>query len=214
MTTIANTSTPSVQFAPASFDVLLEKMMPHFRYFAKQFIRRYGRRYEFDDVMQDLIGMALDKYRSLVQRGKEVFYSPIVNYTIKHYRYGRRLTGYNSTDIHSEETQRLGRSDLCQLSTFDSEDRTKELDCREFMEDRRVSIFDTVQFTVDFEDWVAQQAPRDQQIITDLSYGESTGSVARKYRVSDGLISQYRKRYRTSWDSFIDPPEAGMAVLA
>jgi hypothetical protein len=205
-TTIANNS------APASFDVLLDRMMPHFKFFAQRVRRPKG--IDIEDIIQDLSGMALLSYNSLVRRGKEVFFSPILNYAIKHYRQGRRFTGSNSTDVHSEETQRLGRSKLHQLSEYDDEQVNKGLDTREFMEDRRVNVADTVQFVIDYEDWLSNQSARDQQIIKDLSYGYTTGDVAKKYAVSDGLISQYRKRYGNSWKTFIDPAEEGMAVPA
>jgi hypothetical protein len=211
MTTIINTSAP---YHVAPFDVLLVKMEPHFRYYAKRLMRRKGRGLDFDDVMQDLRGLALELYTSAVRRGKEVFFSPILNFAIKKYRAGRRFTGYNSTDIHSEETQRLGRSKLHQLSVFDSEQRTKELDTREFMEDRRVNVADQVQFKVDFEDWHYNQSPRDQQIIDDLAMGETTNAVAKKCGVSASLISIKRKDFAKSWKMFLDPPEAGMLVPA
>ena len=61
-----------------------------------------------------------------------------------------------------------------------------------------------------------QQSVEDQWIITDLAMSETTNAVARKYGVSAGLISQYRKRYAKSWKSFLDPPteEKGMLVPA
>jgi hypothetical protein len=82
------------------------------------------------------------------------------------------------------------------------------------MEDRRVNVADTVQFVIDYEEWLSNQSARDQQIIKDLAYGYTTGDVAKKYAVSDGLISQYRKRYGNSWKTFIDPTAEGMLVPA
>jgi len=58
-----------------SFDDLLVKMMPHFRYFASKMKRRY-KRFDFDDgAIQELVGFALENYRSLVCRGKEVSFT-------------------------------------------------------------------------------------------------------------------------------------------
>ena len=199
MTTFTNT-TPT---APVSFDVLRAKIEPHFLYYAKRHARRMGRWVEIDDVMQDLTGFALEFYTSLILRCKEVFYTPIMQYAIKRYREGRRFIGSNTTDILSHQTQILGRSKLHQLSVFDDEQKTQNLDTREFMEDRRVGVADTVQFKIDYETWIASLPPRDQAIARDLSYGYTTGEVAKKYGVSDGLISQYRKRYEKSWNDFI-----------
>jgi len=179
MATITNVSAPSVP----SFETLYEKMLPHFQYFARRVRRRY-KGVEIEDVMQELAGWALLNYTSLVRRGKDIFYTPILKFAIKRYNSGRRFTGSNTTDIYSEETQRLGRSDLCQLSVFDDEQINKGLDTREFMADRRVNVADQVQFKVDFTDWHYHQSPRDQQIIDDLAMSETTNAVSKKYGVS------------------------------
>ena len=127
-----------------------------------------------------------------------MFYPPLMLYAIKRYSTGRRFTGLNSTDVHSEHTQMQGRSEVHQFSELEG-----KLDEMDFMADLAVNVADTVQFSVDYESWLSKQAPRDKQIITDLSYGYTTGEVARKYSVSDGLISQYRKRYREDWNDFV-----------
>ena len=193
MTAIANPTTPST---PISFEALYAKMLPHFRYYARRFSR--SKCLDREDVIQDLTGIALEMYTSLVRRGKEVYYSPLVQYAIKRYKDGRRFTGLNSTDVHFEHTQMLGRSEVCHLSEIRG-----TLDEMDFMEDRTVNVADAVQFNMDYAVWYQQHSERDQQIITDLSMGETTNDVAKKYKVSAGLISQYRKRYRNSWDNFI-----------
>ena len=193
--------TPSAP-APISFEVLLDKMMPHFKYYARQHTRRKGRRDDYDDVIQDLVGIALEMYHALIRKGKEVFYSPIMKFAIQRYQDGRRFTGSNRTDILSHQTQILGRCDTCQLSTFDSEE-DGGLDERDFMEMVQPDVAEAVSWKIDYETWLAMQTPRDQAIVLDLSYGYTTGEVARKYGVSDGLISQYRRRYAKSWDDFI-----------
>jgi len=197
MTIITNTAptTPSVP----TFDVLYAKMLPHFRYYARCHVRRKNRRGDYEDVIQDLTGIALDMYTSLVRRGKEVFYSPLVQFAIKRYREGRRFTGSNTRDILSEQAQIIGRSNACQLSALEREPGTWDFGHY----NRHHNPAEAVQWKLDYEAWIAMQTPRDQDIITDLSYGETTGDVARKYRVSAGLISQYRKRYRNSWNAYI-----------
>ena len=143
--------------------------------------------------------LAFDIYRSLVRRGKEVFYTPIMKFAIKHYKAGRRIAGTNTTDVLSDCTRILERCDICSLDQFYLHDGDLP-----FLTDwRQSNVADTVQFKIDFEEWLGQQAERDQQIIGSLSAGHTTGEVARKHGVSDGLISQYRKRYEKSWNDFI-----------
>ena len=55
---------------PVSFEVLYAKMLPHFRYYAKRYSR--SKRFDREDVIQELTGFALELYTSLVRRGKEV----------------------------------------------------------------------------------------------------------------------------------------------
>ena len=193
MTTFTN-NTPSVP----SFDSLYKKMLPHFRYYARRFSR--CKSIDREDVIQDLMGIALQMYTSQVRRGKEVFYSPLVRYAIKRFQEGRRFaTGQNSTDILSEHTQMLGRSTVRLFGEY--EGKPGSWDFGHY--NRNHNPAEAVQWKIDFEDWLQRQTPRDQKIIDDLSYGETTGTVARKYGVSDGLISQYRKRYFKSWNAFI-----------
>jgi len=180
-------SAPSVS-APVSFDSLYEKMLPHFRFFAKRVMRLKAD--NFDDAVQELTAIAYEMYRSLVRRGKETYYSPIMKFAIKRYKSGRRFIGSSSTDVLSDWTRILERCDIC--SWEDSENTGT----RYLASNRWENVADTVQFKIDFyDDWLQQQTPRDQAIIKALSYGHTTGDVAKKYKVSAGLISQYRRRY-------------------
>ena len=175
-----------------TFEALLEKMMPHFRYFAKRMKRRY-KRFDFDDAIQELVGMALEMYHSLVRRGKEVFYTPIMKYAIGHYCEGRRFTGTNSTDICSHQTQIKGRSEV--YSLFDD---TGEIDRRYLMQDRKADVFLKVQTKLDLQDWYHMQTTRDQDYITDLALGYTQSEVAKRHGVSPGAICQRQRKYATT----------------
>ena len=63
MTTIANTS------APASFETLLAKMEPHFKFFARRVLKLKAD--NLDDALQEMRALAFDIYRSLVRRAKK-----------------------------------------------------------------------------------------------------------------------------------------------
>jgi len=201
MTAIINSTTPSVQSAPVSFEVLLTKMQPQFEYFVGKVLRFKAD--NFDDAVQELITIAFDIYQKSVRKGKQVFYTPIKDFAIKKYKDGRRFIGSSTTDILAERTRILKRSDIYSLTLFDAREGSLH-----FMIDKWNNVSRTVQFKIDFfETWLQQQTERDRAIIIDLAMGETTGDVARKHGVSDGLISQYRKKYRASWEAFINPPE-------
>ena len=76
-----------------SFEVLLVKMVPHFRYFAKRVLRLRGD--NLDDALQELTLLAFEIYSSLARRGKQTFFSPIMKFAIGKYKSGRRFAGYN-----------------------------------------------------------------------------------------------------------------------
>ena len=188
MSAIFNTTTTS---SPVSFEVLLTKMRPHFRYYVGKILRL--RLDNFDDAMQELAAIAYEIYHSLVQRGKAVFYTPIMKFAIKRYREGRRFCGINSTDVLSLQTQLMGRCE-----TYSIDDCVEDTDTRHFLPDRQANVSHTVQVRMDFTDWYERQSVKDQWIITDLAKGESTNFVAKKYGVSAGLISIKRKNFANS----------------
>jgi hypothetical protein len=204
MTTITN-STPS----PVSFEVLLTKMLPHFRYYVGRKLRL--RLDNFDDAVKELTAIAYEFYHSLVQRGKDVFYTPIMKFAIKRYREGRRFIGLNTTDVLSHQTQLLDR-----CATYSIDDCVEDTDKRHCIQDRQAKVFDTVQTRVDFSDWYQKQSIENQWLISDLALGETTNAVAKKYGVSASLISIKRRNFYNSWRRVLDPPteEKGMLVPA
>ena len=198
--TLMNTFTIPTATAPVSFDVFLAKMLPHFRSYARRVLLLQAD--NFDDAVQDMTAIAFDIYRSLVRRGKPAYYSPIMRFAIKYYRVGRRFMGSNTVDVLSPQTQILERCTVSPLSMFVGSD---EMD---FMEDRRQQdVADATQMSMDYEAWLTLQSPRDQDIIRALSYGHSTSEVAKMHGLSATLISQYRKRYAESWNTYISDKE-------
>jgi len=205
MTAITN---PSISSSVVPFEVLLVKMEPQFLFFARRVLKLKAD--NLDDALQELRAIAFDIYRSLVRRGKEAFYSPIMKFAIKRYHSGRRFAGTSTTDVLSDCTRMLERCEICSLSEFDLGNGDLP-----FLTDwRQMNVANTVQFKIDYQDWHQRQAPRDQQIIDDLAMGETTNDVARKCGVSASLISIKRKDFARSWKMFIDPPEEEMAVPA
>jgi DNA-directed RNA polymerase specialized sigma24 family protein len=195
-----NHAVTTVTSSIPTFESLLERMTPHFRYFAKRVLRLKGD--DFDDVLQELSAIAYEMYLGLVKRGKEVFFTPLMKFAIKRYRDGRRFAGTNSVDVLSDRTKMKGRSTI------------KNGDTLYYMLDQRDNVAKTVQFKVDFQDWYHLQTPQDQSYIADLALNYTASEVARRHGVSAVTICHRRKKYATSWDTFIDPPEADSAVIA
>ena len=198
MTTITN---PTASSTVIPFEVLLTKMEPHFKFFAKRVLKLKAD--NLDDALQEMRAIAFDIYQRLVHRGKQAFYSPIARFAIQRYKAGRRFAGSSTTDVLSDCTRILGRCESCSLDQYD----LNNADLPSLIDWRQSDVADSVQFKIDFEDWHYRQSPRDQQIIADLAMSETTGAVAKKHSVTPSLISIKRKDFANSWDAFINPPE-------
>jgi hypothetical protein len=163
-----------------------------------------------EEAVQNTEAWAFVFLRQLAAKGRleEAKATPLAWFGIKYHREGRIVGSSCSTvDVLSERWQYLGRAQVVTegsagegiLDAFISDSTIVDAWC---------SVDRMVQFKLDFfEGWFRQQTPRDREIIRDLAMGETTGDVAKKYKVSAGLISQYRKRYAESWNAFINPPE-------
>ena len=183
-----------------TFESLLEKMTPHFQFFARRVLRLKSDNY--DDAMQELTTLAFDMYHSLVRRGKEIYFTPIMKYAIARYREGRRFIGYDTVDALAEGAKRKGRTLI------------KKGDTIYTMLDMKDNVARAVQFKLDFTDWYHRQSTRDQQIIVDLAMSHTTNEVAKMFGVTSAAISQKRRAYEKSWHNFIDPPENDCAAVA
>jgi hypothetical protein len=164
-------------------------MQPHFHYFVRKILRLKGD--NFDDALQELTALAYDLYLSLVRRGKDIFYTPLMKFAIKRYREGRRFIGTNSVDAMSEQTKIKGRSKI-----------GKE-DALYFMADKKTNVAKSMQFKMDFSDWYHMQSPKDKDIIHDLIQGETPSDIARKHGQSPASITYRRQYYAKNWDNHI-----------
>lgn len=109
----------------------------------------------------------------------------------------------NSTDIFADCTQIKGRSELSSIHLMREND-----DPKEYLADPKANVARIVGFKIDFfETWLVQQTPQHQEIIHDLMMGETTGDIAKKFKLSPARISQLRREFADSWYSFLYPAE-------
>ena len=161
-----------------------------------------------NEAIQNTKVWALILLHQLALNGRldEAKAAPIAKFAVGRHCEGRIAgTPTSTTDVLADRCKSLGRVRVVHddyiADSFQSEATRLSA---------RYPVARTVQFKMDFfEGWLQEQSDRDRAIILDLATGETTGDVARKYGVSDGLISQYRKRYRASWNEYIsDEKEA------
>ena len=74
------------------------------------------------------------------------------------------------------------------------------------VEDRTTNPADVAAARIDISAWFRSLPCRTRKIATVLASGETTGKVARMFKVSDGRISQFRKELSESWRTFQGEP--------
>jgi FixJ family two-component response regulator len=71
------------------------------------------------------------------------------------------------------------------------------------VEDRRSSPAEIAATRLDFADWLKTLPTRDRQIAETLAIGETTGRVARMFRISAARVSRLRCELRENWRKFV-----------
>ena len=80
------------------------------------------------------------------------------------------------------------------------------------IEDRHSTPAEVAVARVDFAAWLGLLPARLRKITKLLATGESTGTVAKRFDVSSGRISQLRQELKTSWETFQGEASADLAV--
>jgi len=68
--------------------------------------------------------------------------------------------------------------------------------------DRNAMIPDLAAFRIDFTRWIQLLTDRDRKIINVLSGGDTTKAVAQQFGLSEGRVSQLRRRFEQLWRIF------------
>lgn len=85
------------------------------------------------------------------------------------------------------------------LDRFDREDECwREI----LVEDGSATPADLAASRIDYPAWLLTLSPRDRKVAETLSRGETTGRVARMFRISSGRVSRLRRELREAWQRF------------
>jgi hypothetical protein len=152
-----------------------------------------------EELIQEVVAQAYSLFVRLCQRRKTalVYATPLAQFSIKKVRAGRRIGSRgNIRDITSPRA----RVALERLDRFNQ--RTGQW--REaLVEDRTAGPAQIAETRIDFADWLKTLSTRDRQLAEKLALGETTGCVARIFRVSAGRVSQLRRDLCKSWRTFV-----------
>jgi DNA-directed RNA polymerase specialized sigma24 family protein len=162
-----------------------------------------------EEVLHEVLAFAFVAYSRLDSRGKEAraFATPLTRHAVSRIRQGRRF----ASPSHSRDVMSACRR--VALETLDeSVDQQPSVtgQWRELLlEDHRSTPAETAALRLDFSAWLDTLTPRDRHIADTLAMGETTGHVARLFRVSAARISQLRAEYHRSWLEFISERKTG-----
>jgi len=155
-----------------------------------------------EDAVTEVVANAFCAFARLVELGKAdiAYASPLARYGVAQVRDGRRIgSKLNVRDVTSTYCQRLKGVVVERLDHFDPEENAwQEI----VVEDRHAGPAAIVATRLDFDAWLQSLPKRLRKIAAVLATGETTSATARRFRVSDGRISQMRKELCNSWRWF------------
>ena len=162
--------------------------------------------------MARTVALAYSMYVRLVNRGKsDVAYpSPLAIYACRQVLAGRSLgTKMNVRDVTSRHCRVRKGVHVERLDHFNEQEGTwREI----LIEDRKSTPADIAAARIDIPSFLATLSPRTRQMAEALANGESTGCVAKQFRVSAARISRLRRHLHEKWQQFHG--EAGPADYA
>jgi DNA-binding NarL/FixJ family response regulator len=151
--------------------------------------------------VQEAIAAAVIAYRRLAAQGRlHVAYpSSIATNAVRHVRNGRHVGGHQEAakDVLSPACQQ--RHGVHVQSYHVARDGDHDGWQEVAIADRKASVPDLVAFRIDFAEWLHSHTSRDRQIILTLASGERTRAVAKRFDISEGRVSQLRRRYEQDW---------------
>jgi hypothetical protein len=168
-----------------------------------------------EELTQEVTAAAYVLFASLCRRGKAdlVYPTPLAKFAVRHVREGRRIgSRCNSREITSPRACEAKGIVIERIDRFDR----RRGEWREVLvEDRTAGPAEIAMTRLDFANWLSTLSNRDRQLAEKLALGETTGCVARMFRISVARVSQLRRDLCRKWQKFIgEPADASRPRLA
>ena len=201
MIALAKSSSNSLQAVPTGRNVgwqdRFECLLPAICRHARRCFRNLSAQARMEAV-QETVASAFVAYARLVKLGKEelAYATPLAQFAVRRVRAGRMVGApVNVNDVTSRWCQR--RRGIC-VESLDQQDGRPGW--REIVvEDRQAGPADIAATKIDFEDWLCKLPLRQRAIAEVLATGEETGTVARRFGLTAGRVSQLRRKLHRSW---------------
>ena len=158
-----------------------------------------------EEAVQETIAAACVSYQLAVTQGKRdvVRPGPLADFAVRHVRTGRHVGGRQDAakDVMSPMARKRHG---VQVQSFharrsgDGADGWRQV----AIEGRNASVADLAAFRLDFAQWLKGLARRDRRIITAFVSGERTAAVADRFGLTEGRVSQLRRKFERAWATF------------
>ncbi len=182
-------------------------MLPTIERYASAAFREFDRETK-EDLVEECVANCFCAYARLVERGKEhvAFPTKLANFAVRQIKDGRRVgKKQNVRDVYDIHARVKGGYQIKHLGTPHEQcGGWKE----QLVENDRTPVPDQAIFRIDFPSWLRTLSRRDRRIVNNLTAGERTSDVARKFGVSAGRISQMRGQLKESWEAFGEDTDA------
>jgi hypothetical protein len=186
---------------PPAWHANFEAMIPKIQSDAKIAFRHLAPEARAEAV-QEVLCNACCAYARLVELNKaDVAYpSALARFGVRQTKQGRKVGGkLNCRDVLSTYCQQKKHLLLERLDHYDSQALAWE---EILMEDKHAGPAETAIVRIDFSTWLLRLPRRVRKIATFLANGESTTAAAKRFRLSQGRISQIRKELFYTWRRF------------
>ena len=193
-------SAPAAKSAPTWHEPFL-RMLPAIRRHAR-IAFRHLRPEAREEAVQGVVCNACSAVARLAEVGKLDLAYPTVlaRFGVAQVRGGRMTGGrLNCQDVMSGYCQRLKGIVVERLDQFDEEGNTwQEVQ----VEDRHAGPAEVAATRMDIAAWMQRLPSRLRGIAKVLANGETTGTVAQTFGVSEGRVSQVRKELLNAWQTY------------
>ncbi len=177
------------------------QLLPLIQKMAQQAFQDYGAE-EREELIAQVVANCWAAFVDLMDRGKEdvIYATPLARYAIRRVRAGRSLgRKQNMRDVSSPHAQQqLG----VHLDRLDQYHRRSNRWRQILVEDRRAGPADTAASRIDFADWLRRLPDTLRAVAELLGAGETTGTAAREFKLSNGRVSQMRRELKNRWEQF------------
>lgn len=180
------------------------KVLPAVQQHAQIRFRRYAAD-KREEAIQETIAAACVNYQLAAAQGRlnVVRPGPLADFAVRHTRMGRHVgSGQDAArDVMSPLCQR--RHNVRVTRYFEHRSAGGADGWRQaVIADRKVSVPELAAFRIDFGRWFQTCSRRDRSIISALIAGEDPSTVADRFGISRGRVSQLRRRYEREWKDF------------